>query len=155
MNMLDIYVHITVQCVTWSASWTKSQTQKCFFCAGKGSNHSTFFTVSTCQLGKCFMHYCWYMSLSGFFTILPYLVLTMFPLYFVLIVHPCVRTYFLCCFLCCLVLFYCLPHVHLHILLSSLSLYIALSVYVGGFFNVIKNGIQWVCFCMSISLITM
>ena len=60
---------------------------KCFLCVGKGSNCSTFFTVPDMSAGQAFMCYCFYVSLSGFFTIpwvygfftsLPYLVLKMF-----------------------------------------------------------------------------
>ena len=83
----------------------------------------------TCQLVKHSCGYYWYMSLSGFFTILPYLVLTVFSPSFICSLTTLVLEHtFSVCFsllLCKLFLTPCSPCIFL---LSSLSWEIALSM---------------------------
>ena len=104
MHMLDIYVYqilivlIRVKHIGQLPSQTKNQMKKCFICVGKVIKCSTFAQHQTRQLGKCLCAIAdaWVClafynpSISGFDNI--------FLLIYVLIVHHCVRTFFLCLF---------------------------------------------------------
>ena len=118
--------------------------KKCLFYAGKGSNHLTFFTTPDLFARQAFMWYYWYMSLSGFFTILQYLVLTVFFPSFICSFTTLVleHTPSICfsLLLCKLFPTPCSPCIFL---LSPLSLEIALSMYVCGFL--------WMCSRMASS----
>ena len=118
-----------------SSSWPVGQEVECksvCFMLVKAITVLTFFTVPDMSPRQMLMWYYWYMSLSGFFTILAYLVLTMFPLHLYFHDHPHPKTYFLCFFLllCKLFLTSCSLCIFL---LSSFSLEIVFSMYVCGF----------------------
>ena len=119
----------------------KSQAQKCFFYGGKGSNHLTFFTVSDMSARQMSMCYCWCMSLSGFFTILPYLVFTMsspsFMCSFTILVLEHTSSVSFSLLPCKLFITLCSLCIHLF---PSLSLEITLPMYVCDFF---KCGQEW------------
>ena len=111
MQMLDIYVHqtlivlIAVKHVRQLAGQTKSWMKKCFICAGKVVKHLSFAQHLTCWLGKCLC--CLYMSLSGFFAILLYLVLTIFSSLFLcslfdIVLEHSFSVYLLSCLVYCL-----------------------------------------------------
>ena len=60
------------------ASWSKSWTKKCFFCAEKAVKHLTFAQCLTCWLGECFCISVHTWACLIFFYNFPHLVLTIF-----------------------------------------------------------------------------
>ena len=119
-----------------SGSWLIRQKVKCksfSFMLVKVVATQHFFTAHDMLAGQMFICYCWHMSLSGFYTILPYLVLMFSPSFMCSLTTLVLEHKSSGCFsLLPFTLFVtsCLPCIFL---MSSLLLEISLSVYVCRF----------------------